>query len=125
MNDLNIIKSALSILMIFGITYILNQYNEITEFYIQKKENYADLKKLNNDIIAVYSIELNHKTLDNLNKKIEYEEYMIDRLEPNLNFVEYYSLIMIGLGWGLILIGRINKKKVKQEQIYNPEKENS
>jgi hypothetical protein len=125
MNVLNIIKTALSIVMIFGIIYILIQYKEITEFYIQKKENYADLKKLNNDIIAVYGIELNHKTLDKLNQKIEYEQYMIDRLEPNLKIAEYYWLILLGLGWGLIMISRINKKKVKQEQINNPEKENS
>ncbi|WP_111671966.1 hypothetical protein [Algoriphagus litoralis] len=117
MNVLNIIKSALLIVMIFGFVYILIQYNEITKFYIQKKENYTDLKKLKNDILEVYGIELNQKTLENLNQKIEYEEYMIDRLEPNLKIAEHFWLILLGLSWGLILLSWSNKKKEKQEQL--------
>ena len=97
--------------------YILNQYNEINNFYIQKKENYSDLKKLNNQLLEMNQFDLNtNKEFKELSRKVEYEEQMIMALEPNPEMAEYYWWILIGMCWFVILSNWLIKKYQKPEK---------
>ena len=111
----NIIQQAIVLLLIAGFSYSINQYDKITNFYIQKKENYSDLKKLKNEILDENEIDLkSNKLLYELNEKIEYEEYMINQLEPNLKIAKHYWWVIIALILTLAIIGWRNNKHIKK-----------
>ncbi len=108
---LNILQTLIALIFVFGVNHIISQYDEINSFYIQEKENYTDLKKLNSEILKFYNVDLtNNNKLNELNKKIEYNEHMINNLEPYTEFAKYYWWILIGLTWILILSIWINRK---------------
>jgi hypothetical protein len=111
----NVIQQAIVLLLIAGFFYSINQYDKITSFYIQKKENYSDLKKLKNEILDENEIDLkSNKLLYELNEKIEYEEYMINQLEPNLKIAKHYWWVIIALILTLAIIGWRNNKHIKK-----------
>jgi len=84
--------------------YIVNQYNEINNFYIQKKENYTNLKKLNNEILDTYEIDLKaNEELYELSRQVNYDEHMISGLEPNSEAAKNYWWILISV-FGLVLL---------------------
>lgn len=75
-----------------------SHYEKINDLFIQKKENYSELKELNERIISDYQINLPVESeLHKLNQKIEYNEYMIDGLESTSVFADYFWWILIGL----------------------------
>lgn len=116
MNNLNFIK-IFEYLFIFGamllFTSIMNISNENYDFYIRKKDNYLELKKLNENIIANYKIEIPlDSELYELKRKVEYDEYMINGKAPHKNFTDYYWWLFIGLSSFLALINwLVNKRK--------------
>jgi hypothetical protein len=117
MKFLKFIQNLVSILLVIVADYILNQYNEINNFYIQKKENYSDLKKLNNQLLEMNQFDLNtNKEFKELSRKVEYEEQMIMALEPNPEMAEYYWWILIGMCWFFILSNWLIKKYQKPEK---------
>jgi len=90
---------------------MINKYDEINDFYIQKKENYTDLKELNNEILKNYQIDLtDNEKLSELKRQVEYDEHMISGLEPNTEIAKYYWWILMGMLWILILTKWIGKK---------------
>jgi len=90
----------------------MNTSSETYDFYIQKKENYLDLKKLNENIIAEYKINLPvDSELYELKRKVEYNESMINGLEPKENYAVYYWWIIIGLSLTLIIINWLDNKR--------------
>ena len=89
----------------YAIIYIVNRYNEINDFTIQITENYADLKKLNNEILDLYEVDLKeNEKLNELNRRVLYNEHMASALGPNTESAKNYQWIFIGLIWLLILI---------------------
>lgn len=84
--------------------HILNEYDDINDYYIQKKENYSDLKELNTQILDIYKIDLkSNEHLVELKMKVEYDENMINALEPNTKLAEHYLWFLIGFSWLIIL----------------------
>lgn len=103
-------EALISITIVLGICFIINRYDEINDFYIQKKENYADLKKLNNEILKNYHIDLtDNEKLSELKRRVEYDEHMISGLEPNTEIAQYYWWILMGMSWVFILAKWIEK----------------
>jgi len=95
----------------YAIIYIVNRYNEINDFTIQITENYADLKKLNNEILDLYEVDLKeNEKLNELNRRVLYNEHMASALGPNTESAKNYQWIFIGLIWLLILIKWIYDK---------------
>lgn len=108
----------ISIIAIIAIMYIINQYDEIADFYIQKTENYEDLKKLNEEILNYYQIDLEtNEELYELSRKVKYNEHMITELKPNTEDAKNYWWYLIGVFWLIILnrmIDSINEPSVNE-----------
>jgi hypothetical protein len=101
----------IAIISMYAIIYIVNRYNEINDFTIQITENYADLKKLNNEILDLYEVDLKeNEKLNELNRRVLYNEHMASALGPNTESAKNYQWIFIGLIWLLILIKWIYDK---------------
>tara|TARA_R110000850_G_scaffold18580_4_gene57132 strand:+ start:279871 stop:280167 length:297 start_codon:yes stop_codon:yes gene_type:complete len=91
---------------------MMNRSSENFNFYIQKKENYLELKKLNENIIAEYKINLPlDSELYKLKRKVEYDESMINGLGPNKDFAEYYWWFLIGLSLTLVVVSWLGNKR--------------
>lgn len=117
MKILKFTQNLIPIIFVIGIFYILNQYNKINEFYIQKKENYSDLKTLNKRLLEMNEFDLNtNKEFKELSRKVEFEEHMINALEPNPEIVKHYWWILIGMGWFFIFREWIKKRFLKSEK---------
>ena len=115
---LKFVQNIISIVAIIAIIYIINQYDKIADFYIQKTENYADLKKLNEEILNYYQIDLqtNEKLYD-LSRKVNYNEHMIAGLEPNTENAKNYWWYLMGVFWLVIIsrwIDNINEHTVNE-----------
>lgn len=115
---LKFVQNIISIVAIITIIYIINQYDKIADFYIQKTENYADLKKLNEEILNYYQIDLqtNEKLYD-LSRKVNYNEHMITGLEPNTENAKNYWWYLMGVFWLVIIsrwIDNINEPTVNE-----------
>ncbi len=109
---INFVKNSIAALSIIALYYIVNEYDDINDYYIQKKENYTDLKQLNAQILDIYKIDLkSNEQLVELKMKVDYDEHMINASEPNTQFSEYYLWILIGLCWLFILSRRLGNSK--------------
>jgi len=105
------VQTIITIAVIFGIIHIIDQYDKINEFYIQKKDKYSVLEKLHNEVLEQYQIDLENNTeLRDLQRQVEYKQNMIDGLEPNTRIAKYYWWILIGFCWILILSRLIEKR---------------
>ena len=117
MKILKFTQNLTPIIFVIGIVYIINQYIEINDFYIQKKENYSDLKTLNKRLLEMNQFDLNtNKEFKELSRKAEYEEHMINALEPNPEIVKHYWWILIGMAWFCKLNEWIKKRYQKSEK---------
>lgn len=96
---------------------MISTYNEVNDFYIQKKENYKDLKALHTQVIEHYQIDLDeNENFKELKRKIEYKEHMINGLEPNVEVVQYYQPVFAALFWTMLLAIWINHSWQKRKE---------
>jgi len=99
------LKSLLIIAYVFGTYFIIVELDNYNDFYIEKKSNYSELKLLWEKTVTTYNIDYSdNKEINELSKKINYDEHMLASQEPNTKFIKYYWWFYVILGWSLILL---------------------
>jgi hypothetical protein len=98
-------------IVLFTFIYAYDQYDKIKDFYTYKSESYADLKKLNDEIIDFYQVDLRaNDKLDQLSFKVTFNENLMSAREPKIGNVNFFWWILIGGFFLVMLVGWINSK---------------
>jgi|GEM_PF-4177159 len=116
---LDFIKGLLISILIVSVTTIFDDYDKINELYIDRQENFAELKALNDEILATYQndLEAAHPELYASMRAVEFSETYNKNLAPNTMIVRNYSNLLFILGWVLVLFrwADINSGKNKPD----------
>lgn len=114
---LDFIKGIFLFLFITSITTILNDYHEINDLYVERQDNFAVLKGLNDELLAAYHIDLetDHPELYESMQAVEFSETYNKNIAPNTDVVKNYYIILYILFGAVILFRWIDRKSLKNK----------